>query len=356
MAHGDHMADVEIRDYCGDYEDFSEFWKRIWFSQYAGKMWLTVPDASFFRWQLGPQSGALCHVANEGSKLVGGVFSIPYSLRIGSSIHPIGLASGFTVDPDHPRLALTLVERLRRRDAERGISFSLSTVFRDPVTPSHRFWVKYAQAFPRNFRFLFPISYWAKWLAPHALVQAGIKPWERLTGRALQPLLPLTPFGSDRHVRAYRPADLEQCARLLDKTSARFDWAMLWTRAQLSRQLEYPAGGTWVYERDGSVQAMVNYHCAAMHGRERILGAVIALWADDGLAGMQRARLLGHVCNHLRQNGVHLVVAQRSAMMPASAFVANLFAPIPAPWYLGAVLTPAATPLTLPKTWGLLVM
>jgi hypothetical protein len=351
------MADVELRDYCGDYEDFNEFWNRVWASQYAGKMWFTTVDASFFRWHLGPQSGALCHVAyDKGSKLVGSVFSIPYSLRIGSSIHPIGLASGFTVDPDHPGLALTLVERLRRRDAERGISFALSTVFSDPKTPSHRFWAKYAQAFPRNFRFLFPIGYWAKWLAPHALIRAGIKPWERMTGRALQPLLPLVPFGSDPHARPYRPADLEQCAQILDRASARLDWATLLTRPQLTRQLENPAGGTWVFERDGSVQGMVNVQCGVMQGRERIRSAVIALWADDGLASMQRARLLGHICNHLRQMGVHLVVAQRCAMMPASAFVANLFAPIPAPWYLGAVLTPAATPLTLPKTWGLVVM
>ncbi len=224
------------------------------------------------------------------------------------------------------------------------------------MTPSYRFWIKYAQAFPQNFKFLFPIGYWAKWLAPELLARAGIKPWERLTGRALHPLLPLTPFGPDPNVRPYRPADLEQCAQILGRASDSFDWAMLLTPTQLTRQLECPAGGTWIFERDGSVQGMVNYYCAAMHGRERILAAVIALWADDGLAGVQRARLLGHVCDHLRQKGVHLVVAQRSAMMPASAFVANLFAPIPAPWHLGAMLTPNATPLTVPKTWGLLVM
>jgi hypothetical protein len=260
------------------------------------------------------------------------------------------------VDPDHPRLALTLVERLRRRDAERGISFSLSTVFSDPKTPSHRFWAKYAQAFPRNFRFLFPIAYWAKWLAPDALRRAGIKTWERMAGMVLQPLLPLTPFGSDPHVRPYRPADLESCAQILDRALARLEWAMLLTRAQLTRQLENPSGGTLVFERDGRVQGMVNFQCAVMQGRERIQSAVIGLWADDGLAGMQRTRLLSHVCNHLRQAGADLVVAQRCAMMPSAPFVTNLFAPIPAPWYLGAVLTPAAPPLTLPKTWGLLVM
>jgi hypothetical protein len=347
---------VELRDYSGDFEDFSEFWSRIWLSQYAAKMWLTIPDANFFRWHLGDGTGALSHVAYQGAQLVGSVFSIPYSLRIGPSVHPIAVASGFTVDPDHPRVALTLVERLRRRDAERGISFSLSTVFRDPGTASHRFWTKYAQAFPGNFRILFPIGFWARWLSPGTLLQAGIKPWERLVGGALRPLQPLVAWGSDANVRPYRPADFERCASLLDKASASLDWAMMLSRPQLTRQLENPAGATWLYERDGQVRGMVNYTCAVMLGRERVRAAVVALWADDGLTGMQRTRFLGHVCHHLRQTGVDLVVAQRSALMPAAAFAANLFVPIPAPWYLAAVLTPAAPALTLPRTWHLLVM
>ncbi len=76
---------------------------------------------------------------------------------------------------------------------------------------------------------------------------------------------------------------------------------------------------------------MVNYYCLSMQGRERVLAAVIALWADDGLTGAQRVRLLSHVCNHLRERGVHLVTAPRCAMMPALAFLANLFLPVPGP-------------------------
>jgi hypothetical protein len=82
---------------------------------------------------------------------------------------------------------------------------------------------------------------------------------------------------------------------------------------------------------------MVNYYCLSMQGRERVLAAVIALWADDGLTGAQRVRLLSHVCNHLRERGVHLVTAPRCAMMPAPAFLANLFFPVPGPWHLVAL-------------------
>ena len=350
------MQQIEMRDYCDDFEEVAELWRRVWGSEYSGKTWVVLPDATFFRWQLGPQSGAMCHVAYEGGKLVGCVFSIPYSLRIGSSIHSSGLVFGLTVDAGRRGLALSLVERLRRYNAERGITFALGLVVRDPTSPSYLFWTKYGQAFPRNLNLLFPLDCWVKVLAPQLLEQASIERWERLTIRALGPLLSLIPHRHDPHVRPYRAADLERCAQILDKASAGFDWAMLWPPDQLSRRLEGPSGGTLVFERDGCIQGMVNYHCLIMQGRESVLGAVIALWADDGLTSAQRARLLGHVCNHLRDRGVHVVSALRCAMMPAPAFLANLFLPLPAPWHLGAVLTRAAAPLTLPKSWGLLIM
>ena len=78
------------------------------------------------------------------------MFSVPHSLRVGSLVHAIGLTFGLTVDSDHRRLALPLVERLRRHSAERGISFVLGTVANDPTSPSHRFWTKFAEAFPRT--------------------------------------------------------------------------------------------------------------------------------------------------------------------------------------------------------------
>jgi hypothetical protein len=76
---------------------------------------------------------------------------------------------------------------------------------------------------------------------------------------------------------------------------------------------------------------MVNYYCLSMHGRERVLAAMIALWADDGLTNAQRVRLLGHVCNHLRARRVHLVTAPRCAMISAPVFLANLFFRPPGP-------------------------
>jgi hypothetical protein len=348
------MQHVELRDYSGDYQDLAELWDQVWIPEYAGKTWIPAADAAFYRWLVGPESGALCPVAYDRTKLVGSLLSLPYSLRVGSSVHAIQVAFGLTVGADHRRLTLPLIERLHRHSAERGIAFTLGTVVNDPASPSNRFWTKYAQAFPHNLSFLFPVNYGAKGLAPDVLARAGISRWERLAAQTLGPLLQMTPYRNDPNVRTYRPADLGQCVQILNKATAGFDWAVIWQPEQLSHRFEGPPCGTLVFERDGHIQGMVNYHSLAMQGRERVLAAVIALWADDGLTGAQRVRLLGHVCSHLRERGIHLVTAQRCAMMPASAFAANLFFPVPGPWRLVALWP--KVPLTLPRTWSLLVM
>jgi hypothetical protein len=350
------MAGIEIRDYRGDFEDIVEFVRRVWLREYHGKIWIPIPDVTFLRWRLSPKSGALSLVAYEGTKLVGSVFSFPHSLRVGDTVFPIGISTGFTVDNAHRGVALALVQRLRQDNEERGIAFGFGMVLDDPTSASSRFWTKYAQTFPQNFRLVFRSGFWAKFLAPHALAPAAIKTWERVANQALGPLLRFTPYKQDPHVRPYRAGDLERCAQILEKSTAGFDWAMAWQPEQLSAQLENPAYQTLVFERDGQVQGMVNYHCMSMHGRELIQAAMIDLWADDGLGFTDRVRFLSHLCTHLAERGVHAVIAPRSAMMPTAAFVANLFMPAPQGFHIGAFSTPHSVPLSPPKTWDLTIM
>ena len=74
---------------------------------------------------------------------------------------------------------------------------------------------------------------------------------------------------------------------------------------------------------------MVNYHTLLLQGREPVRTALIDLWADDGLTGAERIRLLSHLLTDLRERDVHLVMALRCAMMPIWAFAGNLFLPTP---------------------------
>jgi hypothetical protein len=342
---------VELRDYSGDFEDFDELTRRVWIPEYGGTIWIAIPDTDFMRWRFGPQSGALCSVAYAGTKLVGSVVSVPQSLRIGSTVHQAASYTGFSVEPEYGRFALPLIERLRQEDEQRGVSFGIGMVLDNPRSASYRFWTRYERTFPQNFRLLFRGGYWVKVLAPRQMSRAGIEAWERVAGRALGPLLSAT-YGYDPHVRRYQIADLERCAQILDKASARFDWARVWAPEQLSSQLQSPVTKTLVFERDGGVKAMVNYHCMSMHGRVTLRAALINLWAEDGLTGIERIRLLSHLCNDLRGNGVHLVVAVRGAMMPAAAFVANLFLPTPPQFRIGVLFTRRTIRLSPPKTWS----
>lgn len=347
------MAYVEIRDYEGDFEDIVDLTKRVWVPEYGGQTWVPIPDAAFLRWKLAAQGGAVCLAAYEGTKLVGTVFLVPHALRIREIVHPVVMCTGFTVAPEHRRLALPLIERLRRAGEERGMAFGIGMVLDDQKSASYRFWTKYAEAFPRNFRFVISGGYWGKFLAPHVLARAGIEAWERMASRALGPLLRCTPYDYDKNVRCYCAADLEQCTQIVEKTSAGLDWAMSWKPEKLSAQLENPEFTTLVLERDGKIRGMVNSHCFSLRGRELIRAAMIDLWTDNDMTGGERVRLLSHLCAHLREQDVHAVVAARCAVTPAAAFLVNLFVPAAQKFRIGVFPTQRSISFTPPKTWNL---
>ena len=350
------MPEIEIRGYRGDFEDVAELVRRVWIPDYAGKrVWFPLPDASFFRWHLETQNEARCVVAYEGTKLVGSVSCMPHSLRIGSSVLPVALHTSFTVDPEHRRIALPLIERLRREHEEAGVALAIGLILDDPASSSYQFWTKYAETFPRKFRVLLRGGYWAKFLAPRTMARAGVNAWERQASRALGPLLRFTPHRHDPHVRSYRPADLERCTQILNKASANLDWALAWSPQELSRLVENPESGTLVFERDGQILGMVNYLTLMLQGREPIHAALIDVWADDGLSAGERVRMLGHLCNHLSERDVHGVVAARSSMMPAAALMANLFVPATDHFRIGIHLIGTEIPQAPPKTWSLLI-
>ena len=349
---GEFMAGIEIREYCGDFEDLVELARRVWIPQYAGRMWFSLPDAPTLRcWA----KGGGCLAAYDGSKIVGSIFSIPYTLRVRSSVLKTGLITGFTVDPSHRRIALPLVERIRKLHEEQGIAFGIGGFASDQTSPSYRFWTRYARAFPQKYHFLFRTGHWFKILAPGALSRAGITAWERLASGTLGHLLRLTPHASDPHVRQCCAGDLEQCSKMLDKASADLDWATVWSAKQLANELDDPASETLVFEQEGSVRGVVRYRRVVTYGRAAICAAAIDLWADDGLTGPQRVRLLSHVCNHLRERDVHVLLALRCAMMPASTFAANLFLPPMAQLHVAALLTRPEFAPAPPKTYSLVL-
>ncbi len=346
------MAAVEFRDYRGDFEDIVALTARVWLPEYGGRIWFPMPEAGFLREKLSAESGALCPAAYQGERLIGSVFSVPRTLRIKGIDYPVSMWTGFSVEQEHRRLALPLIERLRRANEARGVAFGIGMVLDDPTSASYQFWTKYAGAFPKSFRFMFNGGYLAKFLRPDAMARAGIMAWERIASRMFGPIVRGTPGRPDPNVRPYRPSDLDRCAELVEGMSHDIDWAMRWSPQELAVQLGGPSYTTLVHERDGKVQGLISCHSFPLQGREQIRCAFLDLWAHDELNFAERARLVGTLCDHLRARGIHGVIAARSSTMPTGALVANLFLPGAQHFKIGVFPTKLAPDLAPPKSWS----
>ena len=346
------MAGVDIREYNGDFEDFVELARRVWIPEYGGRIWFPLPEASFLRDKLAKVTRGACLVAYENGRLVGSVFSVPRTLRIKGVPYPATMWTGFSVEPGNRRVALPLIERLRRLNEARGIAFGIGMVLDDPTSASFQFWTKYADAFPKSFRFVFDGGYLAKFIRPDVVARAGIMAWERIASRISGPLLRLVPNRPDPNIRPYRTSDLDRCAEMIEIQSRHLDWAMEWERDELEYQLGGRTFTTFVYERDGKVQGMVNSHSFPLHGREIIRAGFLDIWAHDDLNFAERARLIGHLLRYLRETDVHALVVARSSSVPYDALIANFFVPGAQHFRIGIFPTKLAPDLPAPKTWS----
>jgi hypothetical protein len=346
------MAALEVRQYVGDFEDIVALASRVWVGEYGGKTWAPLPEAAYLRERFAPETGAVCLVAVEGSKLVGSVMALPRTMRIDGTVHPVAMCTGFTVEPSNRRVALPLTERLRRLTEERGAAAGIGMVLGDPDSPSYRFWMKYAEAYPKTFRIVLKSGFWAKFLRPDVIARAGITRWERIASRVAGPVIRATPFGYDGNVRPYRATDLGRCLELVEATSRGVDWATSWTPEELAAQLGATQFTSLVYERGGTVRALVNCHAFPMQGRERVRCAMVDLWAEAGMTGSERVRFVSDLCTRLRDLGTDAVVVPRWTTVPAGALLANLFMPASPGFYIGMFPTERTQGLSPPRSWS----
>lgn len=342
------VTEVEIRDYAGDFEDVAALAAQVWNDAYRGKLWFTLWDAPFLRWQFGPGSPGLNLGIFDGATLVGSFLVAPHTLRIGSSAYRVGLASWCIVHPSYRSLALTtrLINALRRRHGQEGLAFSLGFVSSDPRSFADRFWSKYAGLYPRNLQFVSTMPTWVKILNPSAFVRAAIEPWERIAARTFG-IFARTGARRDESVRPFNRDDLGACAELVVKTSEKAACAIEWSHSELAAQLEGHPCRSLVLDHKGRASALVNYHECSVHGREPLRAALIDIYADGDLARLSSARFLGQACADMRERGFDLVLALRSATTPTAAFVANLFMPYPAEARLAAIFP--RTDISLPN-------
>mgnify|MGYP001267594705 CR=1 FL=1 len=131
-------------------------------------------------------------------------------------------------------------------------------------------------------------------------------------------------------LRDYRPSDLDACHGLLGQYRKSVGLALVWDKADLAVELDYPdVSRTLVWERDGLVQAMINF---VLHDH---LGKTVERWAwinhvaFPGLSPAERASFLRAYLSRIRAEGFVGTIDFTKRGWPAGPFYRARFIPYP---------------------------
>ena len=254
--------------------------------EYGGKIWIPIPDAAFMRWRVSPESGGRTLVAYQGTKLVGTVFSFPQSLRIGDTVFPVAICTGFSVDPEYRGAALPLIQRLRQRYRRARLCIWRRHGSRRPDVGV----VSLLDQIRDDLSAKIQVCFQDRILGQ---VSGNAGACARRNWRLGADCEPRLRSGASFHavsnmIRMSGPIARTICsvARKCSPGPPRVSIGR-WTGSRRNWRLNWKASAfhTLVFESDGEIKGMVNCHAASMHGRETVNAAMIDLWAEDGLSG-----------------------------------------------------------------------
>jgi GNAT superfamily N-acetyltransferase len=157
----------------------------------------------------------------------------------------------------------------------------------------------------------------------------GLKGYEKAAIRLLGVHRPpkATP-GVD--LRDYRPADLDACHALLDRYKDMVRLALAWDKRDLAVELDHPeVARTLVWEKDGRVQAMINFVRHDQLGKRVERYAWINHVAFPDLTPGERAAFLRAYLRRIREDGYVATVDFNKRGWPAGPFFRARFIPFP---------------------------
>jgi hypothetical protein len=132
------------------------------------------------------------------------------------------------------------------------------------------------------------------------------------------------------NLRDYRPSDLEVCHALLDRYKDSVDLALAWDREELAIELDYPeVARTLVWEKDGRIQAMINFVRHDQLGRTVERYAWINHVAFPDLSPAERVAFLRAYLRRIREDGYVATVDFSKRGWPAGPFYRARFIPFP---------------------------
>ena len=157
----------------------------------------------------------------------------------------------------------------------------------------------------------------------------GLKGYEKAAIRLLGAHRPPKPApGVD--LREYRPADLDACHALLERYQDSVRLALAWDKKDLAVELDYPdVARTLVWEKDGRVQAMINFVRHDQLGKQVERYAWINHVAFPDLSTAERSAFIRAYLGRIREDGYIATVDFSKRGWPASPFYRARFMPYP---------------------------
>jgi hypothetical protein len=157
----------------------------------------------------------------------------------------------------------------------------------------------------------------------------GLKGYEKAAIRLLGAHRPPKPApGVD--LREYRPADLDACHALLERYKDTVRLALAWDKKDLAVELDYPdVAQTLVWEKDGRVQAMINFVRHDQLGKQVERYAWINHVAFPDLSPAERSAFIRAYLGRIREDGYIATIDFSKRGWPAGPFYRARFIPYP---------------------------
>jgi len=329
---------VKLDLFHGDYEELAEFVSDVWRLSYAGKMTFPVWSRDYFRWHFpcdAPDSRERMIAAYDGDRLAGVLLGIDLQYRTPEKRIPGALCSWLSIHPEYRghRLAVELDRERQKRLRELNTDLVLSYRF---VGSKYSQAERPTQTQTGQKSFLRRVGFWSRVLDPVRMWKWDQKRAEGLMALASYPVAGIPQPNARKHrIRSAQPEDLSACLQILDRQTAGMSLAIDWTETTLKRQL---FGGsmshTYVYENQGEVRGLVNFHLLNFQGLTCEPIAIVDIAALDELPHSARVALMNVALKEMRQGGAILALKLNTQDVPMGTMAQTRWTPTRADSFL----------------------
>ena len=304
----------------------AEFIDETWRDAYAGETMIDM-SPQWLRWLYDPRTDIAVTI-RDGERGIGFFGAAKRRGRVAGENRDVYLGTMFSVHPAYQgrglgtRLLAALAEAVLDGHPERLLLF-----YMDVGHASLGALRKYLGTGRYPLLLNRPFQYRAKVLDMRRVAEAEpLRGAERLL---LCPLVrhwfetvPPSP-GVPGRVRPYAPGDLDACLNVLGDFARDDGMGLVQTFSPeaLARQLAFEDyARTWVYERDGTVQGLLNFYLPIMRGPKPFPGALVNLANWRRLAKAEQCALMGGVLNDLQRLGRTALIANMLVPNPDAPF------------------------------------